>query len=278
MAKLTDIAHRAYPPPTTRPALAQTWRDLLFAHWPVPVEMLRPLIPDALQIDTYDGMGWVGVVPFLMTGVRLRPLPAVPGTSRFPELNVRTYVTDGTEPGSGFFASTRAIRSRWQSHERGITYRTTMPGCACASSATRSTTAPNVPITGANPRVSTPPIARRQRLRSVPPARLRPFSPSDIACTRVTVRAVSTGARFIILSGPCKSQKRTLSRTRWRRHTASPCPIRHHSCTTLAASTLPRGQSGNCQVKSSHPRPRPLAEAAAGEGPGVRVTSLSLRP
>jgi len=103
MAKLTDIAHRAYPPPATRPALAQTWRDLLFAHWPVPVEMLRPLIPDALQIDTYDGMAWVGVVPFLMTGVRLRPLPAVPGTSRFPELNVRTYVTDGTEPGVWFF-------------------------------------------------------------------------------------------------------------------------------------------------------------------------------
>jgi len=103
MAKLAGIEHRAYPPPTTRPVMAQIWRDLLFAHWPVPVAMLRPLIPDALEIDTYEGQAWVGVVPFWMSGIRLGPLPPVPLTSSFPELNVRTYVTDGTEPGVWFF-------------------------------------------------------------------------------------------------------------------------------------------------------------------------------
>ncbi len=103
MMKLAGTAHRTYPLPTTKPVMAQTWRDLLFAHWPVPVAMLRPLIPDTLQIDTYDGQAWVGVVPFWMSGIRLGPLPPVPFTSRFPELNVRTYVTDGTEPGVWFF-------------------------------------------------------------------------------------------------------------------------------------------------------------------------------
>ncbi len=95
------------PVPAGRWALRQTWRDLLFAHWPVPEAILRPLIPDSLALDTFDGAAWVGVVPFRMSGVRLRGLPSEPMTGAFPELNVRTYVTPraGTEkkPGVLFF-------------------------------------------------------------------------------------------------------------------------------------------------------------------------------
>ena len=40
-----------------------TWHDLLFAHWPVPADLVRPLIPPGLQIDTWDGSAWLGVVP-----------------------------------------------------------------------------------------------------------------------------------------------------------------------------------------------------------------------
>jgi uncharacterized protein YqjF (DUF2071 family) len=69
------------------------WRDLLFAHWPVPVDVLRPLIPSDLEIDTFEGQAWLGVVPFRMEDVGPRFLPAVPGPGAFPELNVRTYVT-----------------------------------------------------------------------------------------------------------------------------------------------------------------------------------------
>ena len=68
------------------------WRDLLFMHWPVRPEALRPLVPPGLAVDTFDGRAWVGVVPFVMRGVRPRFLPPVPGLSAFPELNVRTYV------------------------------------------------------------------------------------------------------------------------------------------------------------------------------------------
>lgn len=73
-------------------------------HWPVPVSSLRPLIPDALDIDTFDGSAWIGVVPFRMSGIRARWLPPMPGTSAFPELNVRTYVTSHGKPGVWFFS------------------------------------------------------------------------------------------------------------------------------------------------------------------------------
>jgi uncharacterized protein YqjF (DUF2071 family) len=84
--------------------MAQTWHDLLFAHWPVPVEGLRRLIPASLEPDTYAGEAWVGVVPFRMTGIRLRGLPALPGLSALPELNLRTYVVAGDKPGVLFFS------------------------------------------------------------------------------------------------------------------------------------------------------------------------------
>ena len=84
--------------------MKQTWNDLLFAHWPIPFAELRPLVPDGLMLDTFNGQCWIGVVPFWMSGVRARGLPAVPGLSRFPELNVRTYVTYGGKPGVYFFS------------------------------------------------------------------------------------------------------------------------------------------------------------------------------
>jgi len=84
--------------------MRQTWNDLLFAHWPIPVAQLRPLVPESLTLDTFDGQCWIGVVPFWMSGVRARGLPAAPGFSRLPELNVRTYVIYGGKPGVYFFS------------------------------------------------------------------------------------------------------------------------------------------------------------------------------
>lgn len=86
------------------------WEDLLFAHWPVPVESLRPLIPAGLEIDRFESEAWLGVVPFRMEDTRLRGLPAVPGMASFPELNVRTYVTVGGKPGVWFFSLDAASR------------------------------------------------------------------------------------------------------------------------------------------------------------------------
>jgi uncharacterized protein YqjF (DUF2071 family) len=84
-----------------------TWQHLLFAHWPVAADALRPLVPPTLELDTFEGRAWVGVIPFSMTGVRPRLVPPLPWVSRFLELNVRTYVTGpprDSKPGVYFFS------------------------------------------------------------------------------------------------------------------------------------------------------------------------------
>lgn len=95
---------RPWPVPGTPHAMKQRWHDLLFAHWPVPVSTLRRLVPAELPIDACEGSAWVAVTPFRMSDVRLRGFPAIPGVSRFPELNVRTYVTLDEKAGVYFFS------------------------------------------------------------------------------------------------------------------------------------------------------------------------------
>jgi uncharacterized protein YqjF (DUF2071 family) len=81
------------------------WRKLLFMHWPVPPECLRPLIPPRLTVDTFDGSAYVALVPFTMTGIRWSYTPKTPWISSFHEFNVRTYVhLDGRDPGVWFFS------------------------------------------------------------------------------------------------------------------------------------------------------------------------------
>lgn len=89
------------------PVLDMVWHDLLFAHWPVSENTLRDLLPrttPALELDTFEGQAWIGVVPFRMSGIRRRGLPSLPGTTAFPELNVRTYVKANGRPGVWFFS------------------------------------------------------------------------------------------------------------------------------------------------------------------------------
>ncbi len=89
----------------------QLWSDLLFVHWRLPAEMIAPLLPPRLTLDTWEGDAWVGLVPFYMSGVRPWWAPAVPGISNFCETNLRTYVhLDGQDPGVWFF-SLEAARS-----------------------------------------------------------------------------------------------------------------------------------------------------------------------
>ena len=82
----------------------QRWTNLLFAHWPVPPERLRDLLPPSLTLDTFEGQAWVGVIPFYMSNVRPRYVPPLPWVSAFCELNVRTYVRVGDRTGVWFFS------------------------------------------------------------------------------------------------------------------------------------------------------------------------------
>jgi len=101
---INQIAHRPWALPTSPWLMTQSWHNLLFAHWPVDVQLLRSRIPRGLPLDLYEGQAWIGVVPFRMTNVTPRFVPALPWVSEFAELNVRTYVTVGGKPGVYFFS------------------------------------------------------------------------------------------------------------------------------------------------------------------------------
>ncbi len=84
--------------------MTQTWTDLLFAHWPVPAEVMRNHIPAMLKIDTYEKYAWVTIAPFAVSKSRLRLLPPIPFVSRFLQLNLRTYVVYNNQPGVYFLS------------------------------------------------------------------------------------------------------------------------------------------------------------------------------
>jgi uncharacterized protein YqjF (DUF2071 family) len=96
--------HRPWPMRESPWVMTQTWHDLLFAHWRVDRSLLRANVPDALELDLYGGDAWLAVVPFRMTNVAPRGVPALPWASAFPELNVRTYVRVDDKPGVYFFS------------------------------------------------------------------------------------------------------------------------------------------------------------------------------
>lgn len=96
--------------PQGHAVMRQVWRHLGFLHWPVPLAAIAPHLPPGLQIDTFGGNAYVGVVPFTipLTRTALGGLPLAPA---FHELNVRTYVhRDGRDPGVWFFSLDAASR------------------------------------------------------------------------------------------------------------------------------------------------------------------------
>jgi uncharacterized protein len=98
------VEHRPWPLLRDPWMMTQRWENLLFAHWPLRADTLRPLVPAMLELDTYEGQVWVGVVPFDITVFRPRMLPLMPLMSAFLELNVRTYVKFNGKPGVYFFS------------------------------------------------------------------------------------------------------------------------------------------------------------------------------
>jgi uncharacterized protein YqjF (DUF2071 family) len=86
------------------PVSRQWWGSLTFLHWSFDPDVIQSHLPEGFTVDTWDGMAWVSMTPFLMT-FRLGPLPPLPGMGTFPETNLRTYVRgpDGRD-GLWFFS------------------------------------------------------------------------------------------------------------------------------------------------------------------------------
>ena len=85
-----------YPPTplaaVERPIMLQGWKDLTYVHWPYDPAAVQPRLPAGLEVDTFNGSAWVGLVAFRMERIRLPGTPGVPYLGTFPETNVRTYV------------------------------------------------------------------------------------------------------------------------------------------------------------------------------------------
>jgi hypothetical protein len=74
--------------------VTQRWNDLLFAHWPISASMMEALLPEWLEVDSYQGSAWLGAVPFWLDRIKIRGVPTIPGLRNFPDLNFRTYARD----------------------------------------------------------------------------------------------------------------------------------------------------------------------------------------
>jgi uncharacterized protein YqjF (DUF2071 family) len=90
----TLTSRESHPPPSGRWLISQYWNNLLFAHWPVPASSLAPLVPEGLQVDTFQGSAWLGIMPFWMDRIKFHGLPPIPGARSFPDLSLRTYVRE----------------------------------------------------------------------------------------------------------------------------------------------------------------------------------------
>lgn len=92
------------PEPVRRAVMVQQWKDLSYVHWRYDPAEVQALLPPGLDVDTFDGSAWVGLIPFSMRGIGVPGLPAVPYFGSFPEVNVRTYVRRNGVPGVWFFS------------------------------------------------------------------------------------------------------------------------------------------------------------------------------
>ena len=80
--------------PVRIPMFYQSWRNLLFLHWKVPISVIEDTLPPNLTVDTWQGSAYLGIIPFRMLNLRPSFAFPIPALSNFIEINLRTYVRD----------------------------------------------------------------------------------------------------------------------------------------------------------------------------------------
>ena len=98
------VAAQRCPTPVRRAVMVQGWYELASLHWRYDVADVARLLPAGLEVDTFDGSAWVGLIPFAMRGIGLPRVPEVPYLGSFPEINVRTYVVKNGVPAVWFMS------------------------------------------------------------------------------------------------------------------------------------------------------------------------------
>lgn len=102
--------------PTTAPDLPrpvtfdQFWADLTFVHWPVRPQAVAHLFPPGAWPDEFDGMTYVGLIPFTMRHTAVGTSLRLPYFGAFHETNVRLYSTDAAGRHGVLFRSLETAR------------------------------------------------------------------------------------------------------------------------------------------------------------------------
>lgn len=95
--------------PVRRAAMVQWWEQLTFLHWRYDPAEVQALLPEGLEVESFDGSAWVSLVPFHLR-VGAGGVPSLPWVSRFHETNVRTYVRSRDGRSGVWFFSLDAAR------------------------------------------------------------------------------------------------------------------------------------------------------------------------
>lgn len=78
-----------------RVTFEQRWDDLTFIHWPVRPEGVEGVCPPGTRPDVFaDGLTYVALVPFMLSGTRVGTALPLPYFGSFAETNVRLYTVD----------------------------------------------------------------------------------------------------------------------------------------------------------------------------------------
>ena len=71
--------------------LKARWEHIIMANYTVPPGVLKPYLPDGLELDLFEQQAMVSLVGFRFAGTRLFSLP-IPWFGTFEEINLRFYV------------------------------------------------------------------------------------------------------------------------------------------------------------------------------------------
>lgn len=80
----------------------QEWNNSVFLHFEIPYELLIDLIPNDLELDSFNGKYYVSLVAFTMNELYPKNLFPLGYISNFHEINIRTYVNKDNKSGVFF--------------------------------------------------------------------------------------------------------------------------------------------------------------------------------